>query len=37
MDIIKKAELNVKYFEEVKDIKSICRSRQDFNKRYLFS
>jgi hypothetical protein len=37
MDIIKKADLNPRYFEEVKDLKSICHSWQDFNKRYLFS
>jgi hypothetical protein len=37
MDLIKKADLNSKYFEEVKDIKCICRTWQDFNKRYLFS
>ena len=37
MDIIKKADLNPRYFEEVKDIKSKCQSWQDYNTRYLFS
>jgi len=37
MGIIKKAELNTKYFEEIKDIKCICRSWPDFNKIYLYS
>ena len=37
MDIIKKADLNPRYFEEVKDIKRKCQSWQDYNTRYLFS
>jgi len=36
MDIIKKAELNPKYFAEVKDLKCVCQPWQDFNRKDIF-
>ena len=37
MDIKKKADLNPRYFEEVKGLKRKCQSWQDYNTRYLLS
>ncbi len=37
MDIIRKVELNPRYFEEVKEIKRNSKHWQDLNPRYLFS